>query len=600
MNTSEKLQALRRLMQEINAHALYVGTTDPHQTESVSEHWKAVQWLTGFTGSMGYAVVTQDEAAFWTDGRYIDQARREIEPQTFQLYSISDPDTPLWNEWIRLRVHEGEALSVDGEVLSQFQLQTFREKLTIKNLQILCDRNLVGEVWTDRPQLSQDPVWELPQQYAVQSRQEKLLALRKRLQKFGNKTSTLICGLDDIAWLTNLRGHDNALYPFFHSYALVTPDEAFLCADRLKFSESILKKLSQDGWSLQEYGDIERLIQQLPSGTTLYLDETKTPFKLYSAIPKNVTVKTGLDEVTAMKACKSRGEQDNIRRANIEEAVAVVRLMRWIESNVQSGLLNEYEVGQKLNEFRQASSLYIQPANIPIVGYGANAALPHYRPTRQNSASIQPEGLLLFDVCAHYFCGTTDLTRTVAVGELTREMKEDYTLTLKTHVALATLTFPYGTTGDLIDAVVKSNHWRKLKNYNHGTGHGIGYILNVHEGPGKIITEYAPLFPYAKNVVLEKGMLFSDEPGVYKPGRHGVRIENSVLVQKAQKNEFGKFMRFETVTFLPYERKAILTDELTEQEVDWINRYHEEVFRKLSPMLNEQEKCWLKEKTAPL
>ena len=188
----------------------------------------------------------------------------------------------------------------------------------------------------------------------------------------------------------------------------------------------------------------------------------------------------------------------------------------------------------------------------------------------------------------------------MAVGELTREMKEDYTLTLKTHVALATLTFPYGTTGDLIDAVVKSNHWRKLKNYNHGTGHGIGYILNVHEGPGKIITEYAPLFPYAKNVVLEKGMLFSDEPGVYKPGRHGVRIENSVLVQKAQKNEFGKFMRFETVTFLPYERKAILTDELTEQEVDWINRYHEEVFRKLSPMLNEQEKCWLKEKTAPL
>ena len=239
MNTSEKLQALRRLMLEINAQALYVGTTDPHQTESVSAHWKAVQWLTGFTGSMGYAVVTQNEAAFWTDGRYVDQARREIEPQAFQLYSISDPDTPAWNEWIQLRVHEGEALSVDGEVLSQFQLQTFRGKLAIKNLRILCDRNLVGEIWRDRPEIPQDPVWELPLQYAVESRQEKLFALRKRLQKFGNNTATLICGLDDLAWLTNLRGHDNPIYPFFHSYALVTPTQAYLFADRSKFSKTI-------------------------------------------------------------------------------------------------------------------------------------------------------------------------------------------------------------------------------------------------------------------------------------------------------------------------------------------------------------------------
>jgi len=301
-----------------------------------------------------------------------------------------------------------------------------------------------------------------------------------------------------------------------------------------------------------------------------------------------------------MKACKSKGEQENIRTANTHEAVAVVRLMRWIEETVPCGNLDEYTVGQKLNEFRKLSPLYLQPANLPIVGYGENAALPHYRPSKTMTTQIKPAGFLLFDVCAQYLCGTTDLTRTVAVGELTDEMKYDYTVTLKAHIALARQKFPYGVTGNLLDAIVKSNHWNRFMNFGHGTGHGIGYVLNVHEGPGKIIIEYAPLFPYARGVALEEGMLFSDEPGVYKPGRHGIRIENSVLVQKSRKNEFGQFMEFETVTFLPYEKQAILLSELTADEMDWINQYHAQVYEKLSPYLNEEEKNWLKEKTSPL
>ena len=600
MNTTEKLSALRTLLREVGAKAVYVGTTDPHQTESVSAHWKAVQWLTGFSGSMGYAVVTEDHAEFWTDGRYTTQAAREIEAGTFHINSVSEPGTPDWNEWLMTQMHDGDALAVDGEVLSESMLQAFKQKLPIKGLRVLYDRNLVGEIWTDRPAVPEDPIWELEAQYAVESRKEKLTALRNRLKKYGENTSTLICGLDDIAWLTNLRGNDNPLYPFFHSYAFITQTEAHLCTDLFKVSEHIRKNLQADGWTLHEYKDILNIVKSIKAPSTIYVDPTKTPFKLYESFPQDITIKTGLDEVTAQKAQKSPGEQENIRRANVIEAVAVVRLMRWIEANVASGELDEYSVGQKLNEFRKMNTLYLQPANLPIVGYGENAALPHYRPSKTMTTKVQPKGFLLFDVCAQYLCGTTDLTRTVAVGELSEEMKYDYTVTLKTHIALARQKFPYGVTGNLIDAVVKSNHWNRLMNFGHGTGHGIGYVLNVHEGPGKIIMEYAPLFPYARNVVLEEGMLFSDEPGVYKPGRHGIRIENAVLVQKAEKNEFGQFMEFETITFLPYEQKAILVAELTEGEIDWINQYHAKVYEVLSPCLTEEEKAWLKEKTRPL
>lgn len=600
MNTSEKLYSLRRLLHEVGAKAIYVGTTDPHQTESVSAHWKAVQWLTGFTGSMGYAVVTQDCAEFWTDGRYTTQAGREIEPGTFHINSLSEPGTPDWNEWLMGKLCDGDALAVDGEVLSESMLRSFKEKLPIQGLRVLYDRNLVGEIWQDRPAVPEDPVWELEPQYAVESRTQKLSALRKRLQKYGKAASTLLCGLDDIAWLTNLRGNDNPLYPFFHSYAYVSQDEAHLCTDLFKISDAIAQKLRDDGWSLHEYKDISDVIKSIKAPAVIYVDPTKTPFKLFEAIPGDVCIKTGLDVVTAMKACKSKGEQENIRTANTHEAVAVVRLMRWIEETVPCGNLDEYTVGQKLNEFRKLSPLYLQPANLPIVGYGENAALPHYRPSKTMTTQIKPAGFLLFDVCAQYLCGTTDLTRTVAVGELMDEMKYDYTVTLKAHIALARQKFPYGVTGNLLDAIVKSNHWNRFMNFGHGTGHGIGYVLNVHEGPGKIIIEYAPLFPYARDVALEEGMLFSDEPGVYKPGRHGIRIENSVLVQKSRKNEFGQFMEFETVTFLPYEKQAILLSELTADEMDWINQYHAQVYEKLSPYLNEEEKNWLKEKTSPL
>lgn len=599
MNTTEKLVALRQLMCEAGVKAIYVGTTDPHQTESVSAHWKAMQWLTGFTGSMGYAVVTDTAAEFWTDGRYTTQASREIDQTAFHINSISEPGTPDWHEWLLTQLHEGDTLGVDGEVLSEAMLRSFKEKLPIKGLKINHDRNFVGEIWADRPSVPTDPIWELDSQWACETRPQKLAALRSRLQKYAPDAATLVPSLDDVAWLTNLRGNENPLYPFFHSYAFVSQTEAYLCVDLFKLSEEIKQHLTGDGWTLCEYKEINRIIANT-TVSTLYIDPYKTPFGLYESVPEAVTVIDGPDLVTAQKAQKSKGEQENVRRANILECIAVVRFMRWIEANVASGELDEFAIGKKLEDFRRMEPLYIQPANIPIIGYGENAALPHYRPSATMTAKVKPEGFLLFDICAQYFCGTTDLTRTVAVGKLTDEMKRDYTVTLKSHLVISRQKFPYGVTGNLIDAIVKSNHWDYMMNFGHGTGHGMGYVSNVHEGPGKIIIEYAPLFPYARNTALEEGMLFSNEPGLYKPGRHGIRIENSVFVQPVEKNEFGQFMEFETITFLPYERKAIVVEELSAEELSWINSYHAKVYEKLSPHLNEEEKAWLKDKTQPL
>ena len=586
MDTAQKILALRKRMQKANVKALYIS----------------FQWLTGFTGSMGYAILTEKEAELWTDGRYTTQAQREIPENTFHINTIATPQAPLWYEWLSDRLQKDDTVAIDGEVLSEAQFQDFKEKLSVENLVISSDRNFVAEIWDDRPSFPTDPIWELEAQYAVETRIEKLAKLREKLLAYGPNTVTLLCGLDDIAWLTNLRGHDNPLplYPFFHAYALVSQKEAHLCTNLEKLSESIRAHLSDDGWLLHNYQDINSLVSRIPAKSVVYTDPFKTPFKLYESVPQSCFIHDGPDLITAIKAMKSPGEQNNIREANRREAAAVIRLMRWIEANADSGSLDEYQVGQKLEEFRKLDPLYVQPANRPIVGYEENAALPHYRPTATMSASIKPQGFLLFDVCAHYKCGSTDLTRTVKVGPLTEEMKHDYTLTLKCHIKLATQKFPYGTTGNLLDAIVKSVQWNEFTSFNHGTGHGIGYLLNIHEGPGKIITDFAPAFPWALNTLLEEGMLFSNEPGIYKPGRHGIRLENAVLVQKDIKNEFGQFMQFETVTFLPFEQEAILVEELSESERDWIDNYHQEVYRRISPLLNKEEQQWLKEKTRPL
>ena len=601
MNLADKLILLRHLMKTHNVDVLYTCSSDPHQSESVSAHWKAVQWLTGYTGSVGICIVTMTEAAFWTDGRYTIQAKRELDEKHITVYTMATIGIPEWDEWLLSHSAENAVLSINASVISTADYRKFQEKLSQKQIQISLKYDLIGEIWEDRPKIPSEPLFELPLLYAGLDRPEKLRKIRNYIEKNIPGTDYYLAAcLDDIAWLTNMRGHDNPLYPVFHAYVLISKTKAWLCTNLKKIPDQLQMLLQKDGYELAEYNEITHLLSKLEENTVIYLDPFKVPYLLYQSLPCSITIKEGLDCINDLKSRKSDAEQQNLRTANIYECVAAARLMKYIDDNVGKTPMDERQIGQKLEEYRKLNDLYLQPANIPIVGFGKNAALPHYRPTKENSCPVHTEGFLLFDVCAQYLCGTTDLTRTVAVGDLTREMKEDYTLTLKSHIALARQKFPYGTTGNILDGIVKGMHWNKLMKYNTGTGHGIGYVSSVHEGPCKIMMDYTSIFPYALDVPLDTGMLFSNEPGVYKPGRYGIRIENSIIVQEETVNEFGRFLGFETVTFLPYEKKAILVSQLTDEEKEWIDSYHQDVLKKLSPFLTPEETEWLTDKTLPL
>ena len=588
------LSVLQQWMRENGVDCAYFTCFDPHQSESAAAHWKAVQWVTGFTGSMGYAFLTQEEAAFWTDGRYLDQARREVNPG-FQVYSISVPTDPEWPDWVKARVPEGGRLALDGSVLSIASFRGMNAKLSEKKIRMELDLSGLLGFWEGRPAIPSDPVYELEPQYLCHGRPEKLARVREGLPRNAPGGGYYLANcLDDVLWLTNLRGLDNPLYPFYHGYVLLSADKAWLCTHLDKIPEALQEELRADGFTLLPYEEITRLVASLPPGAAIRLDPYKTSAGLFWTVPEGVRIDELPELITLIKAHKSPEEQANVRDANLRESAAVVRLMMWIEENVGRIPMDEYQVGQKLQQLRELDPLFLQPANIPIVGYGPNAALPHYRPSARSALAVEPKGFLLFDVCAQYKTGTTDLCRTVAVGEITDEMRRDYTTVLKAHIKLACQKFPAGTTGNLLDAVIKSDHWNLLTNFFHGTGHGIGYVSNIHEGPGKICLEYAAPFPYAFQSPLEEGMLFSNEPGLYKPGRFGVRIENSVFVQPFAENEFGKFYCFETLTFLPFENKAIVREMLTEKETEWIRAYYRDARAKLAAFLDEGEREWLR------
>ncbi|WP_346906148.1 aminopeptidase P family protein [Faecalicatena orotica] len=599
MSGKEHVSALRDLMRQEHVDAVYIGTADPHQSEGVATHWRAMQWFSGFTGTTGYCVITLEKAAFWSDGRYAAQMERELDSSVFELCNTSVQGTPGWMEWLVKNVGAGSVLSMDGEVLSIADFRKCRDYLKQYDIRIRHEANYPGMLWTDRPDIPDAPVWELGLPYAGESRKDKISRVRSAISD-RNADCYLGCCLDDVAWLTNLRGGDHPIYPIFHGYLLITPKEVCLCMDEEKLSTAIRAHLEEDGISIFPRNEVFPLISRLPSGSRILMDPYKTSLKLFASVPEDVHIIEQMDIITYLKSRKNPTEQENIRTSNLKESAAIVRFIRHIYDRLETGTVTEYDLVRDLEIFRRMDPDYLMPANLAIIAYGPNAALPHYRPTEEIHSEVKKEGMLLFDICAHYKTGTTDITRVIPTGPCTEEMRTDYTLALKSNIALATQRFVYGMTGDVLDGVSKAVQWNHSRHFGHGTGHGMGYLLYVHEGPGKIITEFAPPFPYARQVPLNTGMLFSDEPGVYKPGRHGVRLENNLLVQEDCENEFGRFLKFETVTFCPFERSLILTGLLTKEETAWVDHYHEETYHKLSPYLNEEEKIWLREKTQPL
>lgn len=599
MTAEKHIQELRERMAGENIQAVYISATDPHQTDVVADHWKMMQWFTNFTGNAGYAVVTMNEAAFWTDGRYVEQMQRELSKDTFIMYNTSEPGTPDWKAWTAGRIPAGSEIALDGEVMAMADYRNCLAVFSEKNIRIVHDRNLPGEIWTDRPAIKSDTIWEMDLSLAGESRSNKIARVREQMASEGADVY-LGCCMDDVAWITNLRGHEHPLYPLFHSYMLITQDNFSLFADSEGMSQKIIDHLAEDGITIRPRDEITEALAGIDAGKVVLVDPYKTTIRLYASIAEGAVIRDQMDIITFIKSHKNAVEQENIRRSNIKECIAIVRFIRDVYARMAKGPVREYELVGALEGFREMDPDYLMPANVHIIAYGSNAAIVHYRPKPGKDTELKKEGILLFDVCAHYRTGTTDLTRVIPLGPVTDEMKEDYTMALKAHIALATQHFVYGMTGDVLDGVSKSVLWNSSRHFGHGTGHGIGYVLSLHEGPEKIITEYAPPFPYARNIALGEGMLVSDEPGVYRSGSHGIRLENDLLVQYDCENEFGKFLKFETVTFCPFETSLIVRDLMTDKEISWLNTYHALTYNKLSPYLTEEEDEWLRAMTQPM
>lgn len=598
MDYSQRIRSLRKKMHEANIDAFIVYSTDPHNSVAVADHWRTVRWLVGFSGWVGSLVITRNKSAFWTDGRYTIQAQRELEGLEIEQYCFFEPNTPTIGEWISSNLEEGSRVGVNGSVL---MVNEYRHLMTHigHKASIELSMDLVGELWEDRPAIPNNMIFNFDIKYSGASRKEKLAQIRKEMKSLG-VDYYIASGLDDIAWITNLRGHDSKLYPIFHGYFLISEDEAQLFCCPNKITSGIQSILSSEGIQWENIDNLQSTLSNLITGRVIFLDPSKTNVVLINSLPDGMVIIEGLDLITRCKAKKNAIEIQNISVANIKEGVCIVRLIRRLKDEVEKREIRECDIRNMIEEERLKMPGYICSANIPIVGYGGNAAVLHYRPTEDKYDILRPEGLLLFDLCAHYYEGTTDISRTIALGPLTESMKWAYTFVLKRHIALATQKFPYGCTGPLLDGIIKAPYWNLGIDNPAGTGHGIGYCTYVQEGPCKIAIDASPFFQYMFKERIEPGMVFSNEPGLYDIACYAVRIENTIVAVDKMKTASGRYLGFDTLTYIPFEKEAILINQLSENEIEWIDEYHMETWNRLSPWLNKEEKEWLKMATMPL
>lgn len=591
MTVNEKIKALRELMKERNIDAYIVPTFDPHQSEYLADYYQTRVWLTGFTGSAGTAVVTQDDAILWTDGRYFIQAEEEIKDTEFVLYKMATPGYPTYQEWLRDNLESGQTIGVDGEVYPQSLIEHLKSHVDSKNIKINYEEDLIDEIWTDRPE---EPFSEAfvhdESKYTGFTAEEKINQVREKLKDNG-ASHTIIGSLDDIAWLYNVRGRDVKCNPVLVSYALVSLDEAYLFINQDKLTDEVKAHLDKNKVQVRDYNEINDFVSKLDKSSVFYLDPAVVNTLLYNSLPEESKVVKGLNITTVLKGVKNETEIENQKNAYIKDGVALVNFFHWIDQTVGKEKVTEAQAADKLEEFRAEQEGFVEPSFDTIAGYKENAAMMHYKAVEGSDAELKPEGMFLVDSGGQYFDGTTDITRTLILGDISEEEKKDFTLTFKSHTKLLDARFLYGSTGERLDAICRYHMWQEGLDYKCGTGHGVGYFLNVHEGPHNVANR-------VNHVVLEEGMILTIEPGVYKAGKHGVRIENVVVVREDIETEHGgQFMKFELLSYVPIDLNGINKDMLTDDEIDWLNSYHKKVYEKLSPHLEDEVKEWLKEAT---
>ncbi len=590
MTYIQKLNAIRKVMSEKNIAAYIIPSSDPHISEYLPERYKTIEWVSGFTGSAGTLVITAEEAGLWTDSRYFVQATEQLNDTGFRLMKLKVQHAPEYAAWLTKSLPEGSKIAFDGQLASVFLAKTIMGIVEPAGLKVDGSVDLLSEIWENRPELPKKTAFLLDSKQTGQSVEEKVRAIRQEMEAQFS-THHLISSLDDLAWTANIRGSDVHCNPVVLGFLLITKDDLHLFIDREKLNKEEQQNLESIGIRLHDYALVWEKMRQLPSDSSLLLDPKRTCYSLYQEVPNDVKIIENMNPSTRLKAIKNSSEISFTRRAMEKDGVALTRFFKWLEEAISSGeTLTEISISEKLSSFRALQEGYIGDSFDTIAGYKAHGALPHYKATPDSDSQLSAEGLLLIDSGGQYIDGTTDITRVVSLGKITEEEIKDYTLTLKGMIAGSTTVFPEGTRGYQIDAITRKPLWDHLRNYGHGTGHGVGFFLNVHEGPHVFNAA-------AVDIPIDAGTITSIEPGLYREGKYGIRIENLVLTKKTQASEFGQFLDFETLTLCYIDTRLIDKDLLGHAEIAWLNAYHSEVAERLTPYLTQTEQHWLREKT---
>lgn len=588
MKVIERLEALRKVMKQKGIDYYIIPSGDAHQSEYVCEYYRGRAYMSGFTGSAGTLLVGMDKAILWTDGRYFIQALDELKGSGIEMFKMRIPGWPTLTEWLKENSKEGETLAFDGKVFSLSDYKEFKNLEEGNKVKTKIEEDLLNEVWVERPNLPKEKAFLHEVKYCGKSAKEKLDEVREEMKKLGVK-NYILASLDDIAWLYNIRGNDVKCNPVVLSYAIVKEDEAYLYVDKSKFTSNMEEELLKEGITLKEYDEIGEAIREL-EGKTL-VDPVKISAYLYECIENKKDIIEGSNITTKLKAIKNETELENLKICQVRDGVAMVRFMKWLKENVGKIEISEISASDKLEEFRSLGELFKGISFGTIAGHKEHGAMMHYSATLESNYVLEQKGFLLIDSGGQYLDGTTDITRTFVLGKLTEEEKKDYTLVLKGHIGLMKAKFLKGTTGSALDIKAREPLWNEGIDYKCGTGHGVGFFLNVHEGPQSIS-------PVPNKVALEPGMILTNEPGVYREGKYGIRTENiMVVVKNTYSEEFGEFYKFDTISLCPIDLAGLDISLLNEDEKAWLNNYHKKVYELLSPYLDEEEKEFLKNET---
>ena len=588
MTVNERISELRYLMREHKIDVYLIPSADYHQSEYVGTHFKTREFITGFTGSAGTAVITADSAGLWTDGRYFIQAEKDLSQSDVTLYRMGEPDVPTIETYLEITLPPNGTLGFDGRVMSMEEGLAYQEKFAHKNVRMEDRYDLIDSIWEDRPSMSEHPIFLLDENYTGESTASKLARVRSEMQEVG-ATVHLLTTLDDIAWLLNFRGRDVLYTPVALCYAVIMPSCVHLFIDEGKISCEIHKVFETDGVILHPYQDVYAFIEKLDSEEVILLDPSRVNYALFRSIPKQVKQIRKINPCILLKARKNEVEIENIRKAHLKDAVAVTKFIYWLKTNFGKETITELSAAAKLESLRTKQEHYLWPSFEPICAYGAHAAMCHYSATKETDCTLTEGSFFLTDTGGNYMEGSTDITRTIALGEISANFKRDFTNVLRGNLSLSNAHFLYGCSGHNLDILARQYLWQEHLDFNHGTGHGVGYLLSIHE-PG---CRFGWRGAEESLRPLEEGMVITDEPGLYVANSHGIRLENELLVRTGCKNEYGQFMRFEVLTYVPFDLDAIDATLLNESEKQQLNQYHQKVYDTVSPYLDKKERAWL-------